>query len=386
MGLLSQDNDDAAAVPPESESSVTDKEVYTSLPRPERPQLTPRVVLVVMLTALTLVGGLYLLWELREIIRWCAVAIFLAVALNPAVDWLDRRRLPRALAILLVYLVLLLFIVGVGALLLPPLVEQSQALTSFVIDLVREPQGPSQQALQDLADRYSLGSFLDALRTQLSSLPERLLDATTELFSITRSVIGSVVALLSIMLLTFFLLLDGKRFVEAGLNHFTSSQRPRLQRMLDQSAAAVSGYITGNLVISLVAGIAAFIVLKILGVPYSLTLALVVAVFDLIPLIGATIGALIVIIVGFLVSPVTGVILVVYFVVYQQIENNLLQPLVYGRRVHLHPIVVFLAAVAGAQLLGILGALLAIPVAEIIRILGVEWLAFRAETSRKSRA
>ena len=386
MGLLSQDNDDAAAVPPESESSMTDKEVYTSLPRPERPQLTPRGVLVVMLTALTLVGGLYLLWELREIIRWCALAIFLAVALNPAVDWLDRRRLPRALAILLVYLVLLLFIVGAGALFLPPLVEQSQALTSFVIDLVREPQGPSQQALQDFADRYNLGSFLDALRTQLSSLPERLLDATTQLFSVTRSVIGSVVSLLGILLLTFFLLLDGKRFVEAGLNHFTSSQRPRLQRMLDQSAAAVSGYITGNLVISLVAGIAAFIVLKILGVPYSLTLALVIAVFDLIPLIGATIGALIVIIVGFLVSPVTGVILVVYFLVYQQIENNVLQPLVYGRRVHLHPIVVFLAAVAGAQLLGILGALLAIPVAEIIRILGVEWLAFRAETSRKSQA
>ncbi len=386
MGLLSQDNNDAAAVPPESESSMTDKEVYTSLPRPERPQLTPRVVLVVMITALTLVGGLYLLWELREIIRWCALAIFLAVALNPAVDWLDRRRLPRALAILLVYLVLLLFIVGVGALFLPPMVEQSQALTSFVIDLVREPQGPSQQALQDFADRYNLGSFLDALRSQLSSLPERLLDATTQLFSVTRSVIGSVVSLLGILLLTFFLLLDGKRFVEAGLNHFTSSQRPRLQRMLDQSAAAVSGYITGNLVISLVAGIAAFIVLEILGVPYSLTLALVIAVFDLIPLIGATIGALIVIIVGFLVSPVTGVILVVYFVVYQQLENNVLQPLVYGRRVHLHPIVVFLAAVAGAQLLGILGALLAIPVAEIIRILGVEWLAFRAETSRKSRA
>jgi predicted PurR-regulated permease PerM len=113
---------------------------------------------------------------------------------------------------------------------------------------------------------------------------------------------------------------------------------------------------------------------------------LLVAVFDLIPLIGATIGALIVIIVGFLVSLVTGVILVVYFLVYQQIENNVLEPLVYGRRAHLHPIVVFLAAVAGAQLLGILGALLTIPVAEINRILGVEWLAFRAETSRKSRA
>jgi predicted PurR-regulated permease PerM len=383
---VSQNNDDTAAAQPGSRSSMTDEEVDTSPSYRERSQLTPRVVLMVTLTALMLLGTLYLLWELREIIRWCALAIFLAAALNPAVDWLDRKRLPRALAILLVYLVLLLFIVGVGALLLPPLVEQSQALTSFVIDLVREPQGPSQQALQDLADRYSLGSFLDALRAQLSSLPERLLDATTQLFSVTRSVVGGVVSLLSILLLTFFLLLDGRRFVEVGLAHFTSSQQLRLRRLLDQSAAAVSGYITGNLVISLIAGIAAFIVLKIVGVPYALTLALVIAVFDLIPLIGATIGALIVIIVGFFVSPVTGVILVVYFVVYQQFENNVLQPLIYGRQVHLHPIVVFLAAVAGAELLGILGALLAIPVAEIIRILGAEWLAFRAESSKKSRA
>ncbi|MDQ3911449.1 MAG: AI-2E family transporter [Actinomycetota bacterium] len=379
--LLSQNND--AATPPESRSASTDEEAGTPPSHRERSQLTPRTVSMVMLTALALLGTLYLLWELREIIRWSAVAIFLAVALNPAVDWLDRRRLPRALAILLVYLVLLLFIVGVGALLLPPLVEQSQALTSFVIDLIREPQGPSQQALQDLADRYNLGSFLDVLRAQLSSLPERLLDATTQLFSVTRSVVGGVVSLLSILLLTFFLLLDGKRFVEAGLAHFTSSQQLRVRRLLDRSAAAVSGYITGNLVISLIAGVAAYIVLKIVGVSYALTLALVIAVFDLIPLIGATIGALIVTIVGFFVSPVTGVILLVYFVVYQQLENNVLQPLVYGRQVHLHPIVVFLAAVAGAELLGILGALLAIPVAEIIRILGAEWLAFRAESKKK---
>lgn len=118
----------------------------------------------------------------------------------------------------------------------------------------------------------------------------------------------------------------------------------------------------------------------LLDVPYALMLALVVAFFDLIPLIGATLGALVVIVVGLFTSPLTAVVLIAYFVVYQQVENHVLQPLVYSRSVHLHPIVVFLAAVAGAELLGILGALLAIPVAEILRILAAEW--FAARTAR----
>ncbi|HZB83432.1 MAG TPA: AI-2E family transporter [Rubrobacteraceae bacterium] len=149
---------------------------------------------------------------------------------------------------------------------------------------------------------------------------------------------------------------------------------------MDRSAQAVSGYITGNLAISLIAGVATYIALVLLDVPYALMLALVVAFFDLIPLIGATLGALVVIVVGLFTSPLTAVVLIAYFVVYQQVENHVLQPLVYSRGVHLHPIVVFLAAVAGAELLGILGALLAIPVAEILRILAAEW--FAARTAR----
>ena len=112
--------------------------------------------------------------------------------------------------------------------------------------------------------------------------------------------------------------------------------------------------------------------------PYAVALALVVALFDLIPLIGGTLGAAVVVLVALFVSPVTAGILAVFFLVYQQIENNVLQPTVYGRSVSLHPLAIFLAVLAGGQLLGILGALLAIPIAEIIRILGADWLAGRA--------
>ena len=131
-------------------------------------------------------------------------------------------------------------------------------------------------------------------------------------------------SLISVLLLTFFLLLDGRRFVETGLLLVEPSRRPRIQRLLDRSAQAVSGYITGNLAISLIAGVATYIALVLLGVPYALTLALVVAFFDLIPLIGATLGALVVIVVGLFTSPLTAVILIAYFVVYQQVENHVL--------------------------------------------------------------
>ena len=323
---------------------------------------------------------------------WCVVAVFLAVALNPAVDWLDRRGLPRVVAIVLVYLALLLLVVGITALLLPPLISQGQALVTFVIDLVRDPPGGTPQAApQDLADSHGLGGYLndylDTLRDQIGSLPERLSAAVAPLVSVTRSIIGGVVSLISVLLLTFFLLLDGRRFVETGLLLVEPSRRPRIQRLLDRSAQAVSGYITGNLAISLIAGVATYIALVLLGVPYALTLALMVAFFDLIPLIGATLGALVVIVVGLFTSPLTAVILIAYFVVYQQVENHVLQPLVYSRSVHLHPIVVFLAAVVGAELNGILGALLAIPVAEILRILAAEWFAARtARTGERAPA
>jgi predicted PurR-regulated permease PerM len=347
------------------------------LPHFSRSQVTPRTVVVVIFTTLLLLGGLYLLWQLRQIVRWCVIALFLAVALDPAVNWVNRRRVPRGLAIFIVYLVLLLLLVGMAALVLPPLIDQVQGLGDYLVTLFRRPGGLN-QALEDLAASYGLAGYLDVIRAQLSSLPARLTSAAGPLLVVTRGVVGSVTAFISILLLTFFLLLDGARFAEAGVRLFAAPQQPRLRRLLAESARAVSGYITGNLVISLIAGVAAFVALTILRMPYAVALALVIALFDLIPLVGATLGAAIVVIVGLFVEPVKGAALAAYFLVYQQIENNVLQPLVYGRSVQLHPLAVFLAVLAGGELLGILGALLAIPVAEIIRILGAEWLASRA--------
>lgn len=354
-----------------------------ALPRLTRSQVTPRTVFVVLATALAILGGLYLLWQLRQIVRWTVIALFLAVALSPAVNWLERRRIKRGVAILLVYLALLAVIGVIAALVVPPLVDQVGGLIDYLTNLSRQPGG-LEQGLRNLAARFGLEPYVATVRAQLSSVPARLLAAAGPLLSVTKGVIGSITAFISILLLTFLLLLDSERFVNAFVGLFNPAQAPRLRRLLDQSAGAIHGYINGNLIISLIAGVTAFLVMTVMnlflpgGMPYAVVLAVIIAFFDLIPLVGATIGAAIVTLVGFFVGPTQGIILLVYFLIYQQIENNVLQPLVYGRSVRLHPLAIFLAVLAGGQLLGILGALLAIPVAEIIRILGVEWLATRA--------
>jgi predicted PurR-regulated permease PerM len=347
------------------------------LPPVSRSQVRPWTVVVIILTALLLLGALYLLWQLSDIIKWVFVAAFLAVALNPAVRWLQRRRVPRLAAIGAVFLGLILVVAGIGALVLPPLVQQIREIGAYLIDAFRQPGGLN-QVLQDVANRFGLGAYVDEIRAQLAELPGRLGGAAGPLLAVTGSIIGSVTALVSVLLLTFFLLKDGERFVEAGLNFIPETTRPSLRRVLEESARAVSNYISGNLLISLIAGVTVYIVMLILGMPYAITLALLVALLDLIPLVGATLGAIIVILVALFINPVWALVLLIYFLVYQQVENNFLQPLIYGRSVHLPPLVVFLAVLIGAQLLGILGALLAIPVAEMIRIALVEWLAARA--------
>lgn len=342
--------------------------------RPLAPsQVTPRTVLTVLATALAIAGLLFLLWQLRTIVRWTVIATFLAVALNPAVNRFQRWRVPRAFAILIVYLLMFLVMLGMFALIVPPLVEQGGGLVDYAVDLYNNREGVL-GSLQNLAAQYGLSNYIDTIQGQLSALPGRLTAAVGPLVSVTVGVVGSVYATITILLLTFFLLLDGERFVVAILRLVAPAQRPRLRRILEQSSGAVSGYISGNLTISLIAGVSTFVMLEILRMPYPVVLALIVAFLDLVPLVGATIGAIIVSVVGLFVDPVKGVILIVFFLIYQQIENNVLQPLVYGRSVKLHPLAVFLAVLAGGELLGILGALLAIPVAEVIRILFVEWL------------
>jgi predicted PurR-regulated permease PerM len=338
----------------------------------------------VILTAVVVLSGLYLLWQLRHIGVWLVIVLFLAAALNPYVSWLQQRRVKRSLAILLTYVGLLVGAVGLVALVLPALISEVRALISFITTLAQHPGGWI-ESLEDLASRYGLGSLVEALVEQLGELPERLAQLVESfLLSAGGLLVGAsdfVVAFITILVIAFFLLFESERFVDIGLQLFDEPQRPRVRRILNRSAGAVSGYVTGNLTISLICGVGVYIVLLLLGMPYAAALALIVAVLDLIPFVGAPLGGAMLVIVSLFIDPFDSLVLLIYFVVYKLVEDYILTPVVYSRSVQLHPLAIFLAILVGGVLYGVLGALLANPIAEIICILGTEWLAARTQQS-----
>src|SRR5215217_577773 len=341
-----------------------------------------RTVAFALLTTAVVLGAFFLLWQVRTFIGWFVIALFLAAVLNPAVNWLQRRHrlMKRPLAIALTYLGVLVALILVVGIFVPVLTDQINGFIKFVTTAANAPKGPAQY-IEGLAKQNGLGGLLqrfsdqlDELRKQLGGVLQNLLSASGQ---IVVSVAGMIAALATILTLTFFLLLGSERYVSAWVGLFPERHQPLVRRLLSQSAGAISGYITGNLAISVICGVTTFIVLLLLGMPYAAPLALLVAVLDLIPLVGATLGGALLVVVGLFVEPWKAVVLLVYIVVYQQAEGSVLQPLVYSKAVQLNGLVILIALLVGGQLLGIPGALLAIPVAEIIRIVVTELLAYR---------
>jgi predicted PurR-regulated permease PerM len=341
-----------------------------------------RTVATILLTTLVVLGALFLLWQVKTFVGWFVIALFLAAVLNLAVNWLQRRHrlIKRPLAITLTYLGVLVALILVVGIFLPVLVDQINGLTKFVTTAANAPEGPTEY-LKGLAKENGLGGLLQRFGDQLDDLRKQLGNLLRNLFSSTGAIAVSaasfVAALATVLTLTFFLLLGSERYVNASVGLFPEAHQPLVRRILGQSAGAISGYITGNLAISVICGITTFIVLLILGMPYAAPLALLVAVLDLIPLVGATLGGALLVIVGVFVEPWKAVVLLVFVLVYQQVESNFLQPIVYSKAVQLNGLVILIALLVGGQLLGIPGALLAIPVAEIIRIVVTELLAYR---------
>jgi predicted PurR-regulated permease PerM len=195
-------------------------------------------------------------------------------------------------------------------------------------------------------------------------------------------IVNSAFALITILVLTAFLLGSGRGWVERGISMRPPEQRERLRRSLDHMARAVGGYVAGAMTIALIAGIATYVVLSILGVPFRAPLAVIAGLFSLIPLVGATIAAVLIgIVTLFSDFPTDTILWAVWAIVYQQIENNLIQPQVQRRTVKVNGFIVLVSVLFGATLLGVLGALVAIPIAASVQIVIREWWAYRRESA-----
>ena len=332
----------------------------------------PRAVLSVLGVLLAVGLVLWVVWIALQVITWILVALFLALALNPAVEALQRRGVSRrGLAVAITYLTALAAVAGIAAAFLPTLVDQvrhlADAVPGYIEDLTK-----GRGRLGFLETRYHV---VERVREAIKGgNADKLLGATTTAVAVTRGVITAIVATVTILFMTLFMLLEGPDWVERAYGLLPESSRPRWRAVGRDVYRTIGGYVTGNLLISLIAGITSGALLLAVGVPYAAALGLVVALLDLIPLAGATLAAIIVTLVAFAANGLTaGLIVLVFFVVYQQLENHVIQPVVYGRTVQLSPLAVLIAVLVGAQVAGILGALGAIPIAGAIQVLLVDW-------------
>jgi predicted PurR-regulated permease PerM len=316
---------------------------------------------------------LYLVWRVRGVIRLVGISVFFALALMPVVDALDNRvRAPRTLIILTTFVILIASVLLIGYVIVPSLVKQVQQIAhdapQYAADLRHNA------TFRHYDNRYHITPKLvrDAHRLpqMLGHLVGPLKDVTVQ----AASFIGQVTTVLAI---SFLLVLHGREYVNLFLT-LTGRRQRRYRQLIVDVNKAVAEYVLGNIVISVLATIATWIVLTILGVPYALALAFLVGFFDLIPLVGATLGAIFVGLATLTVHfPTATIVWVAFIIVWQRFEDYVVQPLVYGKALRVNPIVTIVSVLAGASLLGILGALLAIPIAAAIQIILRDWWANR---------
>lgn len=316
--------------------------------------------------AATCIGALlYVGWLLRDIVLLAVLAVFVAVALSAPVDWLQRRaKLPRAAAILALYVALLGLLVVIGLLVIPPFVREFEQFLRALPSYVRDLQD------SDLIARWDREyGLVTTLERQADKLPSLLGGALDELETVTIGAVERIVELIAILAVAFLLLLDAPRLMETLYGQLPEAQRARARKLARGAASAVGGYVAGVFAVALLAGLAAFAAMSVLGIPYAVPLATQMALFAIVPLVGSTIGATVIAFVAVFEGPGTAIAWLVFWVIYQQTETHVISPFVYRRAVDMRPVLVILSVLAGASLLGILGALLAIPAAATIQLL-----------------
>ncbi len=340
------------------------------------PELTARVVVRILIITLIFALALWLVYLLRKPIGWVLIATFLAIALSGPVNVLSQW-MKRGFAITLVYFGLLLVPIGIAALIIPPLVTQGNNLIQDLPQYAQDAQDFAQKdsRLRKLEEDYNI---TEKLQAEAEKLPARIGDAANILGDIGLGVVNSLFALFTILIMTAFLLGSGRTWVTRAVEMQSPITQARLRKALDHMGKAVGAYVGGVIAQATVAAVLAYIVLIILGVPFAAALAIVIFFADLVPLIGATIGAVVVgVVTVFADFPTATIVWVIYSIVYQQIENTLIQPQIQKRGVNVHAFIVLGAVLFGSTLLGVLGAVVAIPIAASVQIAVREWWDYR---------
>jgi predicted PurR-regulated permease PerM len=332
------------------------------------------------LGALAAIAAAAAVWSVRELLLRVLVALFLAVSLDPAVRWLEGRGVRRGVAVGLIFAVFVAILAAFLLSIIPPLANQVGDLVHNLPDYLGELQRRSVQ-FRDLNQRYDLSTRLEGVVAQL---PGRL---TGGVLGLTGQVFGALIYFLTVLVFTVYFLLDLPRLRRGVVRVFTVDRRDRYGAVVEIMVTKVGDYMIGRLLIAFVGGLVAFVGLEIFHVPYPLPLAILIGLLDLIPLIGHPIGAAAAVVVAAATRglwPVT-VLLAVFFLVYQQAENYLIAPRILRHSVDISAVAVLLAALVGATVLGIVGALVAIPVAAAVKVVLAQQIAEHEATATPPR-
>ncbi len=350
----------------------------THLPRPESyPVADPNAPRMgyyarVTVTVVVVLGLLAAAWAVRNILLLVLIAAVLAVGLDPPVRRLQRLGMPRGTAVLLIFLAAVGFVVLFGFLVIPPLVQQVKQLATDIPDYVARLRNQSGW-IGDLEQKYHLSARLKDVTSKLPSLAS---SSITRVLGITKSIASVIFNMLTIGILTIYFLMALPR--TEGLAAALVSRKDHEAedtKTFKDALERIGGYVSGNIAVSVIAGVAAYIFLRSFGIPFAAALALWVAFADLIPTVGATLGALAAVVVAFFSSVADGVATIIFFVIYQQFENYVIVPRVMKKAVDLSPATVIVSVLIGGSLAGFAGALLALPLAAAAKVVLLDlWL------------
>jgi predicted PurR-regulated permease PerM len=327
---------------------------------------TAKKALITCAVVAGFIAAIYLAYLSKTVVWYLVIATFLAISIDPLVERLEKGRMSKVTASVITMIVLIAIILGIVALIALPLLTQGTSLAENLPEITAKIT--SDPTWSGIIAKYHLGASLEDLSGQMKVL----LLGGASLVSVASNFIRAISATAIILVITFLFLIEGEGIWESLLKFLKPSDAATARRLGREIRRAIAGFISGNLLISLIAGVVSLVTLLVLRVPYAFALSALVALFDLIPLIGAAIATIAVGFVALTKGGTVALIVVLVLLLYQFIEGHIIQPVVYSKSIDLSPLFIVIASILGAEIAGIGGVLLAIPVGAVLQIVGKE--------------
>jgi predicted PurR-regulated permease PerM len=323
---------------------------------------------VSILRVLTVLAAILFLYFIRDVLAILFVAVFLTAAITPWVNWFQKRGIPNGLAVLVIYVGALALVSLVIVLIIPPLTDQ-------INQLARSFPEYFQQLIQSFSGLQVVEgqSIAQSIRTSLGSVQQSLSTATQGVFSVLASIFGSIVFFIAVLVITFYMVINEELFIKT-IQQFTPKKYSNyVVQFIKRVQEKLGRWLRGQLLLMFFIFVITYVVLLIIGVKFALVLALIAGILELIPFVGPILSAIPAIIIALSQSPLLAVLVIVAYFLIQQVENNLLVPKIMQKAVGLNPIITIIVILIGAKLGGIVGAILAVPVATVLSMLLSDW-------------